>query len=179
MSFETPLDRIWESYQVMRDCLKIAQRGVIGKNMRLLNKTAFWSRSEEDARSQIRKGRNDADDYVILSLWATFERIIREYLQIQGRKILDKPPTGFNQKVHRKIEHEIEYWRSDDILDMFKSLIDSELIVQAKQIKKYRDWVAHRNISKGAPANVPPKRAYEILSEILYRLEDHPDVDTN
>jgi len=102
-----------------------------------------------------------------------------EYLQIQGRKILDSPPTGFNQKVHRKIEHEMEYWKSDDILNMFKSLIDSDLIGQAKQVKQYRDWVAHRNISKGAPANVPPKKAYEILSEILRGLESHPDVDTN
>ncbi|QTA90254.1 hypothetical protein [Desulfonema magnum] len=179
MSFETPLDRIWESYQVMCDCLKIAQRGVVEKNMRLLNKTGFWSSSEEEARMQIKKGRSDANDYVILSLWAAFERIITEYLLIQGRKILDSPPTEFNQKVYRKIEHEMEYWKPDDILNMFKSVIDSSLIGQAKQIKQYRDWVAHRNISKGAPANVPPKKAYEILSEILYRLENHPDVDTN
>ncbi len=179
MNFETPLDQIWESYQVMCDCLKIAQRGVSEKNIRLLNKTNFWSSSEENARNQIKKGRSDANDYVILSLWAVFERIIMEYLQIQGRKILDRPPTEFNQKVHQKIEHEIEYWKSDDILNMFKAVIDSDLVGQAKQIKQYRDWVAHRNVSKGAPVNVPPKKAYEILSQILCRLESHPDIDTN
>ncbi len=55
----------------------------------------------------------------------------------------------------------------------------SILLGQAKQIKQYRDWVAHRNVSKAVPANVPPKKAYEILSEILWRLENHPDIDTN
>jgi len=55
MSFKTQLDRIWESYQVMCDCLKIAQRGVIEKNMRLLKKTGFLSSSEEDARNQMQK----------------------------------------------------------------------------------------------------------------------------
>jgi len=178
MNFKTPLDRIWESYQVMCDCLKIAQRGVSEKNMGLLNKTNFWSVSEEDARHQIKKGRSDANDYVILSLWAAFERIITEYLQIQSRKILYNSPSEFSQKIHQKIEHEMEYWKSDDILNIFKVLIDSDLVGQAKQIKQYRDWVAHRNVSKGAPANVPPKKAYEILSEILYRLKNHPDIDT-
>ena len=179
MSFKTPLDQIWESYLVMCDCLKIAQRGVAKKNMRLLNKTNFWSSSEEDARDQIKKGRSDANDYAILSLWAAFERIIVEYLQIQTRKILDNPPTQFSQSVQQKIEKEVEYWKSDDILNMFKVLTDSDLIGQAKQIKQYRDWVAHRNVSKGAPANVSPKKAYEILSEILYRLKTHPDVYKN
>ena len=179
MKVKTPLDPIWESYQVICDCLKIAQRGVSDKNMRLLNKTNFWSSSEEDAKNQIKKGRSDANDYVILSLWAAFERIIIDYLQKQGRKILDSPPIEFNKKVHQKIEHEIEYWKSDDILNMFKAVIDSDLVGHAKQIKQYRDWVAHRNVSKGAHANVPPKKAYEILSTILYRLERHPDINTN
>ncbi len=83
--------------------------------------------------------------------------------------------SEFNQKIHQKLEHEIEYWKIDDILNLFKVVIDPDLIGQAKQIKQYRDWVAHRNIGKGAPPNVTPKKAYEIISEILNKLEKHPD----
>jgi hypothetical protein len=123
MIFDTPLDRIWKSYNVMCDCLKIAQRSVFQKDMRLLNRTDFWSISEEDAKNRIKEGRSDANDYVILSLWAAFERIIMEYLRIQAHKILDNPPTELNRKVHRKVDLEMEYWKSDDILDMFKTIL--------------------------------------------------------
>lgn len=179
MNSETRLDQIWESYQVICDSLKIAQRSVSQKNLRLLNKTVFLSSSEEDAENQIKKGRTDANDYVILSLWAAFERIIFEYLKTQGRKILDNPPTEFNQKVHQKVEQEMEYWKSDEVLNIFKTVIDSDLAGQAKQIKQYRDWVADHNVSKSAPPNVVPRRVYEILSEILDKLKNHPDIETN
>jgi len=171
MNSDTPLDTIWESYQVMRDCLKIVQRSLIKKDMYLLSKTAFLTNSEEQAMEQIKKGRCDANDYVILSLWAAFERIIIEHLQIEGRKVLTYPPSEFNQRVYHKISSEIEYWKIEDILTIFKAVIDSDLIGQAKQIKKYRDWVAHRNINKPAPPNISPENTYSILSSIVEQLK--------
>jgi len=98
-----------------------------------------------------------------------------EYLQMQGRGILREQPSEFNQKFHEKVEHEIEYWKIDDILNIFKVVIDPDVVGQVKQIKQYRDWVAHRNISKGAPPNIAPQKAYEIISRILKELEEHPD----
>ncbi len=178
MSSESPLDPIWESYKVICDCLKIAQRGISKKDIRLLNKTNFLTNSEEQAINQVVKSRTDANDYVILSLWAAFERTIMEYLQIQGRRIINNPPSTFNHKIHEKVEQEIEYWKINDILDMFKVVIDPDIIGQAKQIKQYRDWVAHRNISKGTPPNITPQKAYEIISKILKELEEHPDFGT-
>ncbi|QTA78108.1 Uncharacterized protein dnl_03200 [Desulfonema limicola] len=175
MSSKFSLVQIWKSYEVMRDCLKIAQRSISENNLQLLKKTIFLTGLKNEAEKQIKSGQNDANDYVILSLWAAFERIIIEYIQIQGQKILDIPPSDFNKKVHSKIERDIEYRKTEDVLDMFKSYIDSDLIGQAKQIKKYRDWVAHRNVNKGTPANVPPHNAYRILSEIIDKLEQHSD----
>ena len=64
----------------------------------------------------------------------------------------------------------MEYWRIADVLDLLKEHVDSDLIGQAKQIKQYRDWVAHRNMVKGVPADIPPQSAYIILSEILDKL---------
>ncbi|MEA1968772.1 MAG: hypothetical protein U9N77_11220 [Thermodesulfobacteriota bacterium] len=178
MSSENPLDPIWESYQVICDCLKIAQRGISEKNERLLNRTNFLANPEDQSINQVKNSRTDANDYVILSLWAGFERIIMEYLQIQGRRILSSPPSAFNQKIHEQVEREIEYWKIDDILNIFKMVIDPDIIGQAKQIKQYRDWVAHRNPSKGTPPNITPQKAYEIISKILKKLEEHPDFGT-
>jgi len=179
MSSENPLGQIWDSYQVICDCLKIAQRGISKRDVSLLNRTNFLTNSEEESKNLVKKSRNDADDYAILSLWAAFERTIMEYLQIQGRRILISPRSEFNQKFHKKVEHEIEYWKIDDILNIFKVVIDPDIIGQAKQIKQYRDWVAHRNISKGKPPAITPQKAYEIISKILKKLEEHPDFGTN
>jgi hypothetical protein len=65
----------------------------------------------------------------------------------------------------------VEYWRAEHILDIFKKNIDGALIGDAKKIKKYRDWVAHRNPRKPPPEDVTPEFACRILSEILMRVE--------
>jgi hypothetical protein len=171
-------DSMWQTYQVTCDCLKVAQRSV-SKDRRLLSKTQLITMSEEQSGEWISKSRSDSDDYIILSLWAVFERIMIGYLQEQGKKILDDPPSNFNKKVYDKIEFEIERWRITDILDIFKGPIDSHLIGRVKQIKEYRDWIAHRNMKKGTPSNVPPQTAYKILSEMLVELKNHPEFDSD
>ena len=171
----SPLDPIWQAYQVTQDCLKIAQRSVAKEEIRLLDKTSFLTVSKDEAQNRIQHSHTDADDFVILSLWVKFERMLLDYVRSQGRKMLDQSPSEFTQKVHQRIEQEIEYWKTDAMLDLFKGILDANLIGQAKQIKRYRDWVAHRNIHKSMPPNVPPLKAYQILSEILDSLGKQPD----
>lgn len=179
MSFKNPLDSIWKSYMAICDSLKIAQICISSNDyIHLLNKINFLTNPQEHTMNQIVKSRDDANDYVILSLWAAFERIIIEHLKIYGRRILSNPPSVLNQKIHEKVEHEIEYWKIDDVLNIFKVVIDSDIIGQARQIKQYRDWVAHRNTSKGAPPNITPQKAYEIISTILRKLEENPEFVT-
>jgi len=76
MNFDTPFHHIWQSYETMRECLKITQRSVSKKDVLLLKKTSFLGQSETQATNQIKDVKIDMDDYVILSLWATFERFI-------------------------------------------------------------------------------------------------------
>lgn len=171
MPSDGPLDQIWQSYQVLCDSLRIAQRTVSRDNIALLNSTVFMTDLKDRATDQIKKGRNDVNDYIILSLWASFERRIMDYLQQQGDRLLSPSLSEFNKRIHKKISKEIEYWKIDDILDIFKGLVEPKLIGQAKQIKQYRDWVAHRNINKEKPPNIAPEKAYSILSKILNILE--------
>ncbi|MBF0234567.1 MAG: hypothetical protein HQK65_16220 [Desulfamplus sp.] len=171
MSSTNILDTIWESYLTTIDCLKVASRSIENNELHLMSKTRFVGSSIDEAKVMIKDSREKADDFVIVSLWAIFERKLLEYLQVEGRKLLQKATTSFNTQVHQKIENEMEYWKSDDILDLFKSVVNSDLIGNAKQVKKYRDWIAHKNPKKGPPANVPPQTAYRILSDIIWVVE--------
>ncbi|MFP4310124.1 MAG: hypothetical protein ACLFQQ_23170 [Desulfococcaceae bacterium] len=169
------LDSVWKSYLVTLDCLKVASRSIEKNELHLMNRTRFVASPVDEAKMMIKDSRETIDDSVIVSLWAIFERNILEYLQVEGRKILQKEPTAFNTEVHKKIDSEMEYWKSEDILDLFKSIVNPNLIGNAKQIKKYRDWIAHKNPKKGPPSNVPPQTAYKILSEIITAIEKCPE----
>jgi hypothetical protein len=170
------LDNIWQGYQVTNDCLKIASRSIDIKDLNILKKTRFMTSTIDDAKKDIKESRDNADNYVILSLWVAFERNLFEYLSWESKRILNNNPSILTQKVHEKIENELEYWRIDDMLNIFKAIIDPQVVGQAKQVKQYRDWIAHKNPKKSMPQIVTPKMAYSVLSEITRLLENHPDV---
>jgi hypothetical protein len=83
------------------------------------------------------------------------------------KKIIENSPTDFTKSIYGKITKECEYWRINDVLDLFKVIIDPALIGEAKTVKKYRDWIAHKNLAKPPPQNVLPVYAHRVLSEIV------------
>lgn len=164
------LNEVWQSYKTTIESLNAVGHNISKGNLEGLGKTGFAHDSKAEAIGKIDKSKKNADDYVILSLWSVFERILFQYLQNEGKRMLDNHADDFTLAVYEKFDKESEYWRVDEILNLFKTLIDSELIGNAKQIKKYRDWVAHKNPRKGQPQNVLPLTAYKILSEIVKEL---------
>jgi hypothetical protein len=175
MSTNHKLQEIWKTYCVIKDTFKIATRSVEQRNVDLLKQTDFINQEIDVVRHDIIKSRNAADDYVILSLWSVFERIVLDTVLLESNKILDKTPSAFNKSVHAKITDAIEYLKIVDLLDLLKPFVDSiedgELIGKAKHIKKHRDWLAHRNPKKPSPGKVQPLYAYNVLSQIVNKLE--------
>lgn len=172
MSAADALDTIWQSYIDTIDCLKVASRCISTGRIEHLDKTGFIQTSKPEAEKKISASRKNADEFLILSLWAVFERSLFFHLQKESDRILQSAQTKLTLGIHEKIKDEIEYWRVDDVLDLFKTHIDPNLIGNAKQVKKYRDWVAHRNPNKLPTTNVPPHMAYKVLSEIASQLSE-------
>jgi hypothetical protein len=173
MNSNVVLDTLWENYLVAEDCLRIAQRSVKNNDISSIQGTDFMETPRDKAFLKIEKCRKNTDDYFVLAFWASFERCLFDYIQAQGRIIFGTQPSVFNEKFHQKIETQMEYWKSNEVLDLFKAIIDPNLIGQAKQVKQYRDWVAHRNPNKPLPVNVTPQIAYDILSIIAKQLDQH------
>jgi len=171
MSAIDTIETIWNTYQVTKDCLKVTERSVKSDNLKMLRSTDFISDTSQEANQKIKLSRDNADDYVILALWTVFERKLFEEVQLESRKNFDN--DEFSKKLQEECEKKVEYWKFDEILDIYKSFIDNHLIGRAKNIKKYRDWVVHKNPNKQPPANITPTLAYNTLSEILERLEDY------
>lgn len=166
-----PLDEVWEDYIATRDCFRIAQEVVSAGEVRFLKRTAFVSDTSRQSEETIIKNRNRADEFFILALWVVFERYIISLFQKKGEVLKDITPHLFADGFYNKVEFEIERWRIEDLLDILKNLIDPNFVGDAKNIKRYRDWIAHKNPKKPAPSKTDPQFAYSVLSGIIKTIE--------
>jgi len=162
-----PLAEFFATHQRLRDCLKIARRAIDAGSIELLEATAFIGESKEQAEQWIDDARRGAEDLAIVALWAWFERYLIEYAQARAGAVANARPLAFAEQLSARFGREIEHWRLDDLLDLFKSLIDADQIGIAKQIKDYRDWIAHRNPKRLPPAQTEPRTAYSVLAAII------------
>jgi len=94
-------------------------------------------------------------------------------LQSECRRMQAQPATDFNRGVADKVADDIEYWQIDKALDLMKPLVGRDDVGLARQIKQYRDWVAHRNPRKKTPAKIDPESAEAILTRLAAALESN------
>jgi hypothetical protein len=165
------MSRVFTTYQRLRDCLTIAIRAIAVDGSGMIDGTDFVGRSTNQSRALIEETIQTIDDLTLVGLWAFFEREVVEYVQGQTTSLQTVAPLEFARPLHDKVHSEIERWRVDDLLDLFKGTIDANQVGRAKQIKDYRDWVAHRNPKRLPPAQMEPEDAYAVLLEIISELE--------
>jgi hypothetical protein len=111
-----------------------------------------------------------AADLAILALFATFERFVIEHLQLANQLLAAGYPQQYSTKLAEKFENEVEYWKFAEVLNLFKGEIDRDLIGQVKQIKQYRDWIAHQNPNKPTPTQIAPRMAFDTLSKMITQI---------
>lgn len=178
MSSSEALDEIWQVYQITLDCLKVASRSLDrgSKAFPLFRNTNFVLLPDDVAHKRLELGRSQVDNYLVLSLWTVFERQMYSHLQRESRRMLNNDASNFTCNVQKKIEQGIDFWKIDDVLDAFRDILGDEIVGYTKHIKRYRDWLTHRNPRKGSPGNVSPGWVYEVLSQVLISLDEHPDL---
>jgi hypothetical protein len=171
MSFtNNPLEPIHDAFTVANDCFKVARRTIARQHGELLERTQFVGATLEEATSALDSAVEQASDLVILALFATFERWVIEHLQDAKQLISVGYPASYSAKLASKFEDAVEWWRIEEILGLFEVEVDEQLIMRAKQIKKYRDWIAHRNARKPTPPKATPEVAFEVLTDIIEQI---------
>jgi hypothetical protein len=108
---------------------------------------------------------------VILAMWAEFERYLIEFLEARTASLRRIVPRRLWSKLGPHIAKGVENWKGDDRLDLLKGFVDPHRVGEAKEVKKYRDWVAHKNPRRRPSAIVDPDSTYQLLSEILAALD--------
>ncbi len=174
-----PLDEIWEWYEVTRDSLRLALRliktsisSTIPSNVILkIAPESFQSAPLDEVRRKLQQAEHKLlDDLAIVALWASFEQQVLDHLeQAVQRTLKQKRRDRLQQRVLQERLAKPRYWRFEEVLDLYKEIIDPQLVGDVKQVLQYRNWVAHGRTSR-MPPNITPKAAYERLKDFLGQL---------
>lgn len=162
------LKRVYETYQTSRESLRVTRRLVANEQSRFLKRTALENLSTAQAQEALAVSSQQLDDLAVLAMWATFERFVFNFIQTRV-KLADaqQPDSSFLKAFEQRFFDELERWQFSKILDLFKEFASSDLIGQAKQVKQYRDWVAHQNPKSIPPTRVEPYSAFSVLSALM------------
>jgi len=112
-----------------------------------------------------REFKGKIEEYTILQLWTIFERHLFELTDQYIRRNQDEGTVRY--AIEGKIAEKIERWSLGEILDLYKIIIDPDTVGMIKQIKRYRDWLVHKNPRKASPGKISYEDTYIYLSEFL------------
>jgi hypothetical protein len=165
-----PLDPIWQAYQISMGSFKITHRAIKQQQVNLINNLP-WP-IDSSTPQEITQAQKEIEALFVFSLWATFERFVITYLQNKGAALQQHVvPSDLASPFYEHLKKEIEFWKTDDMLDLLKQIssIDKNLMGQAKAILRYRNWIAHgKDTHKAAFVNVmTPVYAHRVLDEIV------------
>jgi hypothetical protein len=171
------LDRVLNSYYFTLDALTITDRLIDISNANpsvtsVLLRTQYALSSRDAVTTELCRCYELWEDYVILALWAEFERALVHFISTRFPYSLQPKDTHTLQsaivKAHDKF---IERAFTDDRINLFKKIVSDDLLTVTHQIKEYRNWVAHQNPNRGRPKKVDAETAYLYLSYFLEAID--------
>jgi|GEM_PF-3631790 hypothetical protein len=133
---------------------------------------ALYDRPAAEVERSLNEALEAIERLTVLELAAAFERSLRLALVARtGQWVTTGSPDQVAFRL--TVEQEIERWSyRETLIDLFPSVdaVDSELRGFAKQVVRFRDWIAHgkhTDPSEARPSVVEAERAFERLSAFL------------
>ncbi len=126
-----------------------------------------WLTTEKGKPSEPVK---EVESLLVLALWATFERFLRDYLQETGL-VLKQQTFPFANSLYEHFEKSVEWWKPSDILGFLKhspfpNPTLEVLLDRAGQILEHRNHIDHANPKKRTTRG-DLEVAYNTLNEII------------
>lgn len=163
------LDRVWSWYESVCDSISAAAYLVENAPGRIPPSLKFADLAPEAALDTLGQTQKEIEDHAVLALFAVFERSILDHLVSTARNVEGRLASALERRMVSEGLKDLDRWRLGDVLDVYKVRIDSRLVGDVKQVKRYRDWVAHGRRSP-VPTQMNPKTAYDRLSEFVRAL---------
>ena len=165
------LDPVWDAYNTARSAMGVVKRclwleGVA--RVKAFSNTRFYGVSDEQCLDLLDAAQTEIDDSAVLSLYATFEATLRDYVVLQGRHLLGarQPTPDFGVALAASFSAYCDGNRMDDLVNLFASAVGQPTVAQVGNIRTYRHWLAHGRRWDQPPA-VTPSFAHQVLSSFL------------
>ena len=166
----TPLDAVWEWYEYARDSIGLAAHQVECDPYGIPRSLIFAAAVDEPPLEGLSRAQAELDDLTVLALFAVFEQAVLERLLRASASVKGRATTGLEAALSARAFRGLDRWPLEGVLDVCKAAVDAAVVGLVKQVKGYRDWVAHGK--RGAPdARIDPRAAYDRLSDFLAALE--------
>ncbi len=170
------LDLIWGSYRRTCEALLVLRRVVseptlANHSLVALKGTNFANLATAAADTLIAEMQDQLDDQVVLALYAAFESELRDHLVAQSKHLTanaTKPDAAFAKALGELYEEWCDDGvKMDKVASLFSNaLAGTNLVAQAGQVRRYRNWVGHGK--RGAkPPQTTPAFAYQVLAAFL------------
>ena len=158
---------VFSVYEVLKDALKVTRRSIDREIYTLHNRTIFLGEKKDDVADRLSAVESDLDDIMILSLFASFERELRVFIQDIVSRSTNKN-TRTVERITDLATDAIERWTIADMVDAFSDVVDIKLRGRVNQIYEYRNWVAHgKNQNKLPSARTDPKSVQITLIDFI------------
>lgn len=165
-----PLDPIMEWFLIALDSLRVTRRALNREvpDIVLPKHASFYGKPLDTSLEGLDSAEQQVADLVVLSLVATFERTVRDFL-IGHPRLSPRSTDDIDARTRRQILADMEYWKmAEEVLPIFADAVDANTIGLVKQAIDYRNWVAHgRSKTRPPKSNVAPQFAYKILAGFL------------
>ncbi|RMD04330.1 hypothetical protein D9O40_02465 [Clostridium autoethanogenum] len=122
------------------------------------------------AKRILLKAENELNDLTVLSLVSVFEQSLLDHLKDLSKEAIEKEEKTLSKSVLKYALKNSDRWHFRDVLDIFKSVLNTELVGSVKQVYDYRNWVAHGKKETTSITKIDPELAYNRLNEFLGRL---------
>ncbi|MCX7044975.1 MAG: hypothetical protein NTX50_05735 [Candidatus Sumerlaeota bacterium] len=160
-----PLDDINDAFITLSSAMKVVRR-VFDKRKNPVSKTAFNGKTIEEGYEMLDQAEERLKLLIAFSLFASFERTLRDHLanNLLPLQSATTTPAQLAQALYQFLVKGSDRWRMDDVEELFAPPALAQDIANAKGIRNFRQDVAH---GKNPSAAVPPKTAYDQLSQFL------------
>lgn len=124
------IDEIQKRYELTECLFKLMK-----KDCRIRSQVDY----KFDHFSEIDDEMEAIKDLFIIDAFAAFERLLRKRVLDS----LESQKNALSANLVQVVRNESEFIKIETLLDVLKNFVGSNRIGLIKQIKRYRDWVAH------------------------------------
>jgi hypothetical protein len=162
-----PLRPIVEAYRAGHDCFTIVATSLDLKGGERTKQEEIVRPDVENLSAVIEAAEQQFSGLTVLALFASFQRFLIEHLQSANCLLAAGYPPVYAAQLAKKFEEEVDRWRFDTILGLFKHDVELALITEVKKIKRYRDWIAHQNPARASTEPCDRERVFALLTDFI------------